>query len=340
MRIYSWDGKIPNFGDRLNEWLWDWALAGYRDVAPDTWLVGIGTVLTTKMPRGPRILIVGSGVGYGRLPPPEEARRWDVRALRGPLSARALGVPPSRAITDPAVLTSDVPAFAGIVPDIDIAFVPHWESAVFGRWQEAAELAGLHYIDPRRPSQEVVAEIARCRHVLAESMHAAIIADTFGRTWRPITTSGRILAFKWVDWCRSMEVEYEPVPVPQTTVAERLFKGEFRQSAVVAEALAADNLFRTWQRLQAVPAPGRSTDMARRLRIRIAKALNEPTVRRRTARLEHRWLEVAAAALAEAKTLPGRCSTPTVRLARKQAYYHIFAEIRADYFPAEVALER
>jgi succinoglycan biosynthesis protein ExoV len=66
MNPFHWQSE-SNFGDALNTWLWDRLLPGFRDVHPDTWLVGVGTVLGGDMlPRTGRKLVLGSGCGYGR----------------------------------------------------------------------------------------------------------------------------------------------------------------------------------------------------------------------------------------------------------------------------------
>src|SRR5690606_18376921 len=41
----------------------------------------------------------------------------------------------------------------------------------------------------------------------------AIVADAFRVPWTPIRTSAEILAFKWEDWCASVGLAYEPLPL-------------------------------------------------------------------------------------------------------------------------------
>ncbi|RVI74215.1 polysaccharide pyruvyl transferase family protein, partial [Sinorhizobium meliloti] len=45
MKPYYWESQHGNFGDDLNLWLWDFLLPGFREVHPETLLVGVGTVL-------------------------------------------------------------------------------------------------------------------------------------------------------------------------------------------------------------------------------------------------------------------------------------------------------
>src|SRR6478735_6808648 len=94
MKAYYWESDHGNFGDDLNLWLWDELLPGFRDVHPDVLLVGVGTVLNpVLLPAGQKKLVVGSGYGYGTPPDICDTDEWDVRAVRGPLTAEKLGLP-------------------------------------------------------------------------------------------------------------------------------------------------------------------------------------------------------------------------------------------------------
>ena len=47
--------------------------------------------------------------------------------------------------------------------------------------------------------------------VIAEAMHAAIVADALRVPWIPVNFHGsHINSFKWNDWCGSLDVEYMP----------------------------------------------------------------------------------------------------------------------------------
>ena len=77
-------------------------------------------------------------------------------------------------------------------------------------WQEVCDGAGVSFVDPRRPSKSVVEEIASADLVLAEAMHAAIIADAYRVPWLPVWTSNRINALKWSDWAFSLNMTVQP----------------------------------------------------------------------------------------------------------------------------------
>lgn len=124
-------------------------------------------------------VVWGSGVN-GRIPPEEYPTvRLDVRAVRGPLTARFLrergtAVPP--VFGDPALL---VPR---LVPELapgpaatrdDYVIVPNLHD-------HAAVARDPRTIDPRSPWRECVARIARARAVYASSLHGLVIAEAFG----------------------------------------------------------------------------------------------------------------------------------------------------------------
>jgi len=226
MKPYYWESQHGNFGDDLNLWLWDFLLPGLREVHADVLLVGVGTVLNDALlPKEGRKLVLGSGFGYGTLPDMRDGDLWDVRCVRGPLTAARVGVPAELGIIDPAVLVADMPEFSSRPKRIKCAFVPHWESAVAGLWPVVCATAGLHYIDPRGEAKSVIREIAQSEFIVAESMHGAILADAFRVPWVAVTTSDSINSFKWNDWAKTVGVEYRPRHVPVSSRTEAMIKG-------------------------------------------------------------------------------------------------------------------
>lgn len=226
MHPYYWESAHGNFGDDLNLWLWDFLLPGFREVHPEILLVGVGTVLNEALlPKGTRKLVVGSGFGYGRLPDFSDASEWDIRCVRGPLTAGKLGLDANLGIIDPAVMVADMPEFADLPRTGDAIFIPHWESTVGGIWPIVCKAAGLVYVDPCGDAKSVIRAIAQSRLVIAESMHAAILADAFRVPWVAVSTSRSINSFKWQDWAATVGVAYAPRHVPVSSRAEAITKG-------------------------------------------------------------------------------------------------------------------
>ncbi|MGF9692457.1 polysaccharide pyruvyl transferase family protein [Rhizobium sp. 0TCS1.26] len=225
MKPYYWESHHGNFGDDLNLWLWDALLPGLREVHPEVLLVGVGTVLNpTLLPSGIRKLVIGSGYGYGTPPDVSDAAEWDVRCVRGPLTAEKLGLSPEMGIIDPAVMVTRMPEFQNLTKRYKKTFVPHWESAEFGIWKDVCEPAGLTYLDPRGEAKSVITAIAQSEMIVAESMHGAILADAFRVPWVAVSTSRLINSFKWNDWAQTVGAEYRPRYVPVSTRAEAGYK--------------------------------------------------------------------------------------------------------------------
>lgn len=222
MRLYYFTDST-NFGDSLNGWLWQRLLPEAWDGEDDIWFAGIGTIINAHMPSAQRWIVFGSGVGYGSPPANFGGDGWDVVAVRGPLSAAVLGLPANTAVTDSAILLATLPECAPL-PDGErsgVVFVPHFEAERGAAWQRACAAAGIDYVNPLDDSRTVIERIRGARLVIAEAMHAAIVADTLRVPWVPVVSSPQVSTFKWLDWTRSMDLPYAPVRLrPSSTAAQ------------------------------------------------------------------------------------------------------------------------
>ena len=212
MQLFYWPSPHGNFGDDLNDWFWDDVLPGWREWDDSVSLIGIGSLMTKNLKLlGGRKVVVGAGSGYGQ--PPELGPDWDVRFVRGPRTAAALGLPASAGITDTAALCARLPRFAGLAGSgRRPLLVPHWMSDLHPTydWPRTAAAAGVDYVSPRGDAAAVIGAIAAAPLVLAESLHAAVIADAFRVPWRAVRSElGSFNLFKWRDWTDSLEVPFE-----------------------------------------------------------------------------------------------------------------------------------
>ncbi|MGH1424004.1 MAG: polysaccharide pyruvyl transferase family protein [Pseudooceanicola sp.] len=216
MDLHYWKSPEGNFGDDLNEFLWDALLPGWRDWDAGTTLVGVGTILNaTHFPvtRPGRFLVLGSGVGNGPPPDISDPARWDIRSLRGPRSARALNLPESVGVIDPAIMLSDLPEFTGHTRDARPIFIPHISSLGHFDWDAICARAGIDFVSPCGEASAVITRIAKAPLVLAESMHAAIIADTLRTPWIGVRVSAKFDAAKWQDWADSLGIALQVHPL-------------------------------------------------------------------------------------------------------------------------------
>lgn len=211
MKLYYYQDPKGNFGDDLNPWVWNSLAPDLLDDDPSVLLVGIGTLINSKAPVRPRKIVFGSGVGYHRLPVIND--KWKFYCVRGPDSARRLGLDESLAISDPALLlTQIVTATPGRTSQV--SYMPHHASLRYADWRGVCARAGLRYLDPADDVALTVARIRESKLVIAEAMHAAIVADAFRVPWIAVACYDHILDFKWTDWCRSLRLPYRPVRVP------------------------------------------------------------------------------------------------------------------------------
>jgi len=198
---------VPNFGDVLNNHLWNPYLGEFLNRDDDILMMGIGTLLGHNKSHDGKVIVCGSGSGYGGDFNQMRHEDWKVFFVRGPKTAKLLELPPQKAITDPAILTPEV--FPPSPKTGKIIFVPHWETAGNPLWKSACEHAGIEYVDPLGNLTEVLRTISGAKLVIAEAMHAAIIADSYRVPWVSVSTSRRINGFKWEDWTLSMEMDHE-----------------------------------------------------------------------------------------------------------------------------------
>lgn len=228
MDLYYHRSPLGNFGDDLNAWLWDDLLPGWRGWSADRTLVGVGTLLSSdlqlRLGGARRVLVAGSGVGYGdgRAPDVSDRTKWDIRSVRGPQSARMLGLPEAMGVIDPAAMIPLLAPFKDIPRQGRPVFVPHESTVERHDWAEACGAAGLDFVSPRADSRDVIRRLAGAPMVLAESMHAAIIADAFRTPWTPVRIGHRFLASKWNDWADSLGLRLGAIP-PLFAFEDRIF---------------------------------------------------------------------------------------------------------------------
>lgn len=211
LHYFRFANGVTNFGDDLNPWLWEKLLPDVFDGDERSIFVGIGTLLNKTLPKANKTAVFGSGVGYGGGVLPTIDQSWKIYCVRGPLSAKKLGIAPELAVTDSALLIRRV-----YKPNLEkrtkFAYMPHIRLAMLGdpAWKDICEEAGMSYIDPRWQTETILSAICQTEVLLTEAMHGAIVADALRVPWVPVMTSTTILPFKWHDWCSTVGLKYEP----------------------------------------------------------------------------------------------------------------------------------
>jgi succinoglycan biosynthesis protein ExoV len=248
MEILCYRDSAGNFGDDLNAFLWRESLPAQVFDIPDIVLIGIGSIFNAycaplSETRGKRVFVLGSGAGYGPLPPDWES--WNLLALRGPLTAD-LVERPDLAITDSAALLSLLPSINS-APRLReaVLFMPHYNSVPGGQWECVAAQAGMTFVDPRWPVPKVLEHFLRAKLVITEAMHGAIVADSLRIPWIPVSIAPDTLSFKWWDWALSLGMVYEPVRLPSSSLHKslyhRLLIRQAKRNAVAAPAFVSSS---------------------------------------------------------------------------------------------------
>lgn len=211
MKLTYFQGNPPNFGDELNATIWQSLLPkGFLDDDDDVLFLGIGSIIQDIYPAKARKVVVGSGFAgaYSTLPDVHDGS-WDIRFVRGSETCKELGLAQDLAITDGAVLLRQTP-LPDPTPGIRVAFVPHYESVERGAWQRVCALAGVHFIDPTKPTDLVLADIQGADLIITEAMHGAIVSDALRTPWIGVKTMHHVHRRKWFDWTGSLDIDYRP----------------------------------------------------------------------------------------------------------------------------------
>lgn len=250
MKLFYYKDPIGNFGDDLNPLIWYNLAPELFDDDGSQVLVGIGTLINSRAPADPVKYVFGSGVGYHQFPKIDD--KWQFYCVRGPLSAQRLGLDPALAITDPAVLLTQVLPAGPVKKTGMVSFMPHHASSRFANWKELCQKAGINYIDPACDIHETIFQMRQSRLVIAEAMHAAIVADALRVPWVPVACYDHILDFKWQDWCRSLQMDYAPHKIPGIFDMERGFTLEQKVKTGIKRGLRKAGI---WTDLWTPPVP-------------------------------------------------------------------------------------
>ena len=192
-------GNIRNYGDELNLWLWP-QIVPELDNSSGTF-VGIGTHIDHKLPRP--CTIFGAGAGYGPAPDLSDCK---VYFVRGPRTAKVCGLGDAW-ITDPAILLASLVPYES--PRYPVSFMPRWSTHLDADFEDKLRDVGIRYINPTADVGVVNREIMRTELLITEALHGAIAADSFRRPWIPCySEQGHV--FKWLDWCGSLGIPWNP----------------------------------------------------------------------------------------------------------------------------------
>jgi succinoglycan biosynthesis protein ExoV len=215
MRLFYYKAEKGNFGDDLNELLWGRLLGDLLRRNDSAVFVGIGSIFDTRLDLiKERKIIFGTGIASQRRLPTIDSS-YDIRFLRGPISARAVGED-DKWISDSALAVRLI-SWPEVEPIRDVGFMPHFLSLPFLNWPKVCKDIGLHLISPQLPAEQTIAELRSCKRIITEAMHGAIVCDAFRVPWLRVTINSwqredfDISCLKWLDWGLSVRADVTPV---------------------------------------------------------------------------------------------------------------------------------
>lgn len=220
----DWRG---NFGDDLNVPFFRSIVPGIEECPSERDLVGIGTLLNNVHGKIEKAVVFGSGFGYGASVEIDHETSI-VLGVRGPLTARALGVDDALVMGDPALHLNQIPSVLkghSLAPLGAIVVALHHRTAEL--WDfSSCTLESLYFLDPGTASiPDYIATVKGAKVVLAEAMHGAITACAFGVPFIPIEIFGNLHVPKWSDFLAALGAGMPAthrLPCPRLPLARRL----------------------------------------------------------------------------------------------------------------------
>lgn len=111
MDVLYYKDSVGNFGDDLNEWLWDGVIPTFHEIESNYSLLGVGSIINKQVIKNKKVLVFGSGIAYGDIP---DKKQLEIVCVRGKLTATLLNINESFAVTDTAILLSTMPEFSPV----------------------------------------------------------------------------------------------------------------------------------------------------------------------------------------------------------------------------------
>lgn len=190
IRVWAWSEGVANFGDELGPAILQrMGIEIERvDTIAEAQLVTCGSLLEHAAQEAkPGTVVWGSGLMYGD---PVDVSHLDIRAVRGNLTARALGLDVPTG--DPGSLVPWLWSKPKIQHQIGV--VRHYVDQREYPWADVV-------IDAGCPVDEVIELIGSCCQIASSSLHGLIVADAWGiptiRLHHPDVAGND---FKWADW--------------------------------------------------------------------------------------------------------------------------------------------
>ena len=264
MKLEYCHSETYNFGDDLNPWLWPKLLGNCIDESSETYFLGIGTILTQKrvnerLKDAKKLIIFSSGAWDEELPVLDE--RCQVLGVRGPRTAKKLGLAADKAVGDGAYLLRKVELPQPDFQPTGVGFIPHHRSEDYIDWQAVCDQVGLKFISAKQPVDDFLIALQGCEKVVTEAMHGAIVADALRIPWVGAKFSPAFNEEKWYDFSEHMGISLQLETLPFMSQ----FKMKIGKACENTLKSALAKIFPTpnkWRRLPAIFKVASDDDLA------------------------------------------------------------------------------
>jgi succinoglycan biosynthesis protein ExoV len=210
--------KGQNFGDALNPYILDQLFPDFFDENKKEVFLGIGSIIGLKQHYEQKKIVFSSGYAagntstYGVIPLIDNS--WDIRCVRGPLTAKTLNIDQKLAVADGAILLNAVYNKTSL-KKYKYSYIPHHSSLnMYTQWADLLGACDIHLIDPTADFNEVLTAINSSEFIITEAMHGAIVADALRVPWFGVKAYPYINDFKWNDWAASLDIVVSLTPLP------------------------------------------------------------------------------------------------------------------------------
>lgn len=214
MNLVYYVNRRGNFGDDLNPVFFDSLCPDYRTIKKNI-LYGIGTLLNESKGLISDSIIFGSGYGQGQAPRVDTETTINL-GVRGPITARVLGLEDTSVMGDPALFLPKIGCFDQGVSETEhkVVLALHHKTAEFWDFSKAS-IRNAHFLDPACSSVfDYVATIRNADLVLAESMHAAIVSAAYGVPFIRVGILNKVDNTKWQDFFLSVGLTADSSAIP------------------------------------------------------------------------------------------------------------------------------
>ena len=181
---------------------------------------------------------------------------WVIHWVRGPRTARRLGLPESYGLGDPAMLLPKAGRPQQARPGERSASCRISKASVAAPGTKRRRLPGSSLIDPRGDPAAIIAAIGSCRVLLSEAMHGAIVADTLRVPWIALRPLVPVHHAKWHDWAAALDLRIEFQRLAASSLTERLYASPLASCRRAAWWLSrsAEDMCADWREAASSPS--------------------------------------------------------------------------------------